>query len=348
MFSKISSWGQIDPANEAISYQIKTTLFHAVLTTVGILAMGCYIIVNASSVWVFLPSISSGLLLLGLGSFLALRLEDRSFLAARLAWLTGAAACLGLLQYTFPRSGFYGLLGLLPMLALVVSLRLVWSLVGLGALVLLGLVLVPPDRAGDVPFGLLVAVTSTSVVYFTASALVSTTVTAIENYRKMRSELEEARRQRMELLDMQENYHLANKELTRLNERLAVVTQYAEEAKQIKEEFVARVSHELRTPLNMVIGFSEVIMLSPQIYGDSIPPALLADVDAIQRNSQHLTRLVDDILDLSQVEAGKMVLTKEWITVEEVVAEAASVIRGLDKAPQAAPPPGEPPVPSAA
>ena len=151
----------------------------------------------------------------------------------------------------------------------------------------------------------------------------------MENYRKVRSELEDTRKQRMELLEIQENYLLANKELARLNERLAVMTQYAEEAKQIKEEFVARVSHELRTPLNMVIGFSEVIMRSPQIYGESIPPALLADVDAIQRNSQHLARLVDDILDLSQVEAGKMALTKEWVKIDSVIDEAASVVRGL-------------------
>ena len=85
--------------------------------------------------------------------------------------------------------------------------------------------------------------------------------------------------------------------------------QVAEEARRAKEEFVANVSHELRTPLNMIIGFSEMITQSPQVYGDErCPPTLLADIAAIQRNSQHLAKLVDDVLDLSQVEAGRMAL----------------------------------------
>ena len=59
----------------------------------------------------------------------------------------------------------------------------------------------------------------------------------------------------------------------------------------------------LEHPLNMIIGFSDVIMKNPRLYGDKIPSALLADISSIHRNSQHLSRLVNDVLDLSQVEA---------------------------------------------
>ena len=85
----------------------------------------------------------------------------------------------------------------------------------------------------------------------------------------------------------------------------------AEDARRAKEEFVANVSHELRTPLNMIIGFSEVILQSPHVYGAPLPPALQADIAVIQRNSQHLASLVNDVLDLSQVDAEHMALSKE-------------------------------------
>ena len=95
------------------------------------------------------------------------------------------------------------------------------------------------------------------------------------------------RQARLELKQIQEDLVLANRELARLSDRLKVMHHIAEEARQAKEEFVANVSHELRTPLNMIIGFSEVITQSPLVYGARLPPALLADISAIQRNSQH-------------------------------------------------------------
>ena len=53
----------------------------------------------------------------------------------------------------------------------------------------------------------------------------------------------------------------------------------------MKEEFVANVSHELRTPLNMIIGFTDLIMKSPQVYSKRLPARLLADISSIQRKA---------------------------------------------------------------
>jgi signal transduction histidine kinase/CheY-like chemotaxis protein len=141
--------------------------------------------------------------------------------------------------------------------------------------------------------------------------------------------LEESREQRLDLQQIQEDLVQANRELARLSERLEAMYRLAEEARRAKEEFVANVSHELRTPLNMIIGFSEMITQSPQVYGTRLPPALLADITAIQRNSQHLAKLVDDVLDLSQVEAGRMALSKEWASPQDIVSEAAQVVQAL-------------------
>ncbi len=106
----------------------------------------------------------------------------------------------------------------------------------------------------------------------------------------------------------------------------------AEEARQAKTEFVANVSHELRTPLNMIIGFADIIARSPQVYGGRLPPSLLTDIAAIRRNAEHLATLVNDVLDLSQVEAGRMALSRDWVDLPAHDADALAVVKGLFEA----------------
>jgi signal transduction histidine kinase/CheY-like chemotaxis protein len=152
---------------------------------------------------------------------------------------------------------------------------------------------------------------------------------SLVSYERVKQEIDDARQQRLELKQVQADLVHANQELARVSDRLRALRCAAEEARQAKEEFVANVSHELRTPLNMIIGFSEMIMRSPQLYGTDIPASLLADVSAIERNSRHLSKLVDDVLDLSQVEAGRMALSKEPVSVCETVEAAVSTVRAL-------------------
>ena len=120
-----------------------------------------------------------------------------------------------------------------------------------------------------------------------------------------------------------------NRELKRLSERLKVMEHIAEEARQAKTEFVANVSHELRTPLNMIIGFADIIARSPHVYGSRLPPSLLTDIAAIRRNAEHLAVLVNDVLDLSQVEAGRMALSRDWVELGSVITAAFEVVSGL-------------------
>jgi len=149
------------------------------------------------------------------------------------------------------------------------------------------------------------------------------------NYERSRQLLEKARDRQMELMQIQEDLANANLQLARLHERLRAMYRIAEEARKAKEEFVANVSHELRTPLNMIIGFSEMIIQAPQAYGGCLPHALLADITVIHRNSQHLSSLIEDVLDLSQIEAGRMALSKERSSLGEIIEEAALAVRPL-------------------
>ena len=141
--------------------------------------------------------------------------------------------------------------------------------------------------------------------------------------------VEDARSQRLELRQAEEDLLQANREQIRLLNRLEALNQVAEEARQAKQTFITNVSHELRTPLNMIIAYAELITQAPQLYGRRLPPALLADMNVIVRNSQHLSRLVDDVLDLSQIEMGRMALNKEWVAIAEILEEAAEAMRPL-------------------
>jgi signal transduction histidine kinase/CheY-like chemotaxis protein len=148
-------------------------------------------------------------------------------------------------------------------------------------------------------------------------------------YLNANDRLEQSRNQQLELNQIREDLISANKELARLTERLRGLTQTAESALKAKEEFVANVSHELRTPLNMIIGFSETITRNPLLYGVRLPKKLVEDIQIIQRNSQHLSNLINDVLDLSQVEAGRMAISREWTNIDTIIREAAEQVLPL-------------------
>lgn len=149
------------------------------------------------------------------------------------------------------------------------------------------------------------------------------------SYEQSRQSLDMARDRQVQVKQAMADLAEANLQLARVNHLVQGLRQVAEEARRAKEQFVANVSHELRTPLNMIIGFSEMIMQAPEAYGKRIPPALLADLAVVQRNSQHLSSLIDDVLDLSQIEIGRMALTKERVAFREILEAAVAAVRPL-------------------
>jgi signal transduction histidine kinase/CheY-like chemotaxis protein len=222
--------------------------------------------------------------------------------------------------------------GLLPMMA---AVTIGWSAtISAEALVLVGMLLLERQAGVTISSTLLgivlVGGALAGVLGWAATVgLLTVTEWSLYSYRQMRDMIEDARQQRLELKQVQADLMQANRELARMTDRLKAMNRLAEEARRAKEQFVANVSHELRTPLNMIIGFSEMITQAPQVYGSRLPPALLADITAIQRNSQHLAKLVDDVLDLSQIDGGRMTLIKDWISLPEIVHEAVTAVRAL-------------------
>jgi signal transduction histidine kinase/CheY-like chemotaxis protein len=113
----------------------------------------------------------------------------------------------------------------------------------------------------------------------------------------------------------------------RLFEALRQQNAALEEATRLKSEFLANMSHELRTPLNAVIGFSELLLDAPEGEGDRATD--LAYLGTIHRNGQHLLALINDVLDLAKVEAGKMELRPERFDLDELVAQAVGMVAPL-------------------
>lgn len=98
------------------------------------------------------------------------------------------------------------------------------------------------------------------------------------------------------------------------------------ELDQLKTQFLANMSHELRTPLNSIIGFSRVILKG--IDGPTTP-AQEEDLQSIYTNGQHLLMLINEILDMAKIEAGKMALNFETITLHAAIAPAHDTMRSL-------------------
>ena len=128
---------------------------------------------------------------------------------------------------------------------------------------------------------------------------------------------------------LEEKVQEKTQELRELNENLLTSYQKLKEVDHLKDEFLANMSHELRTPLNSIIGFSGMLM---QDLEGRLGPEAREDLQIIYQNGRSLLGLIDSILDLSKIEAGKMDLELEEIDpvqlLDEVKAMAAGLVKG--------------------
>ena len=115
-------------------------------------------------------------------------------------------------------------------------------------------------------------------------------------------------------------------ERRRAEEALAAAKDAAESANRAKSTFLANMSHELRTPLSAVIGYSEMLEEEMADLGE---PHLVADLKKIESNARHLLSLINDVLDLSKIEANRMTSYAEDFDVAKLAQEAAATVDSL-------------------
>ncbi|MBT5925249.1 MAG: response regulator [Verrucomicrobia bacterium] len=125
----------------------------------------------------------------------------------------------------------------------------------------------------------------------------------------------------------------ANEEIEQKNQHLAVAIndaetarEHADEANRSKSTFLANMSHELRTPLNAIIGYSEMLQEEAE---DLNQEDFIPDLKKIHGSGKHLLGLINDVLDLSKIEAGKMTLFLEVFNLYKVVGEVESTVQPL-------------------
>ncbi len=142
---------------------------------------------------------------------------------------------------------------------------------------------------------------------------------------------EEARRvNEEELRRLVVNLERSQEQLSELARKYEAEKVRAESANQAKSEFLANMSHELRTPLNAINGFSEIMVA--EMYG-ALGDARYKDYARdILVSGQHLLALINDILDMSKIEAGKMNLRFEPTAIEEVAEDALRLVRNRAEA----------------
>ena len=107
---------------------------------------------------------------------------------------------------------------------------------------------------------------------------------------------------------------------------LVAAMQESERANHAKSQFLANMSHELRTPLNAIIGYSEMLVDEARDIGQD---GMTDDLGRIHAAGKHLLGLIDDVLDLSKIEAGKMMLNREEFSLQTVIEDVAATVRPM-------------------
>ena len=197
------------------------------------------------------------------------------------------------------------------------------------------LLFVPAAQGGTVAAGVLAAAIpllwlAGLVAWASSRNLLTALHWAWSTSRLAEQHLSDARESQAQLAAAKRQLEDANYRLGRVNVALSWARREAEEARRIKAQFAAHVSHELRTPINLVVGFAELMRDYPEVYGDvALPPAYLADLSALFRSAKHLKLLIDDILDLSQLDAGQMPVVADITEVGALIHEVVAIAQPL-------------------
>jgi len=262
---------------------------------------------------------------------LSLRLLPNYLLTAQAIWQIGLTAAITLAMYVFQRQEIAFFYALLPLMAVVTTgwpggllaeafvIVLMWCLSYSSAM---------PSLSATYSLGIVAGGAITGLLGWAAAhALLTAIQWHLFSFAQAEKNMEEARQHRAQLARVLKDLDQAYYRLERANAALVAAWKAADEAERFKAEFVTNVSHELRTPLNLIIGFSEMMMTAPESYdGVQLPGPYRSDLNAIYHSAQHLLALVDDVLDLARIEAGKIALARDEVDLASLVAEATDMV----------------------
>jgi signal transduction histidine kinase len=147
----------------------------------------------------------------------------------------------------------------------------------------------------------------------------------------------ETRLSRIAAGDFTQRVHVPNRDelgslainVNRMSEHLGQLYEEVEAANRHKSQFLANMSHELRTPLNSILGYSELMI--DGIYGE-LPERVRGVLERVQSNGKHLLGLINDVLDLSKIEAGQLTLAVDDYSMSATVKSVVAITESLARA----------------
>ncbi|MDQ4120527.1 MAG: response regulator [Acidobacteriota bacterium] len=131
----------------------------------------------------------------------------------------------------------------------------------------------------------------------------------------------------MRLKKAEQDFKESEERYRQLNEELKATNQRLEEYNRLKAEFIANMSHELRTPLTAIIGFAQLVQIRPP--STPMPPEATLAFERILRNGRHLLNLIDEVLDIAKIEAGRLKIHREHFDMAELATGAFYELQSL-------------------
>jgi signal transduction histidine kinase len=266
----------------------------------------------------------AALLLITLGARVAQQSGRARLAGIVMAVTLGILPLLTVLLLGLDRNPFIFVAPLGVLLGMIVgSLRVGITIVAVALLLLLGALLTNLTASLIAPTLLAVLLIATAALSgWAADAMYGTIEWALDTSAKSERRETLLRLTQAELQQAIYERDRLNTTLQNTNRELEAARAAAEAAYRSKASFMATMSHELRTPLNLIIGFSNALLDLPEMYEDQMLPDLYrADIAAIRSSGKHLLGLINDILDLAKVEAGKLELNMAPLAMEPLIDE---------------------------
>ncbi|MFH1523910.1 MAG: HAMP domain-containing sensor histidine kinase, partial [Chloroflexota bacterium] len=324
------NWLKIPNSDSELNDLMRSTGRKLIYTVAGLYLAG-HIIATLGLSEIFSPGIwilSTCMLLLVL---LCLRLIEHRYFLSQLLWLGGLASVIVLAFFIYSQDEVVLLLMVLPLIA-VVTLGIPGAVISVIFVMVVANILLytanlPSIYGGEILLG------SIAIAIFgwgLSSNLLNALDAASFHYHEARRFLAETQNHRAEISRMLKDRNQVNYQLERLNEMLTFARAQAEEARENRNRFMLAVSHELRSPLNFIIGFSDLMVNAPETYAplNQWPSGLYNDVQEVYTSSNHLMRLINDILDMGKIDAGQMSLYREKAQMDQIVADVRDMLSG--------------------
>jgi Signal transduction histidine kinase len=280
----------------------------------------------------FSPSLFVITFVMILTTGLAWMLLKNYYLLAQLVWFLGLTASVILAYVFYKIPDILLLVGFFPLMS-EVMLGIIPTVVLEGLLIILAfmwnnLTFLPPLSPSYQLTMVIINVVAAVLGWGILDNLISSIEAASYHYQEALRGLNEAREHRAEISVLLKDVNRANYQLENLNRMLIYARAQADEAREERDRFAMAVSHELRSPLNFIIGFSDLMVNSPETYAKvtNWPHGLYDDIKEIYKSSTHLMSLINDILDMGKMDAQQMVLFKEKIDFAQVIEDVRQMV----------------------